>query len=192
VQNDGALEPPTSGEAIPNPDPRTLLKQGSYVLHPERSLRGGTLQLNGGVHYFPNGITFENGYKIEGSGTIVSDNGHDVVFETPLGSNSAPARINVLSLDGARGTGSGGSIHFKNGTFLSGLIYAHENVTFNSNWRVLGSIVTYRGDIVADANVHFILDRIAVPVAGFESWLLGASQFGGPVTLRVISWQGGL
>lgn len=192
--NDGSLQPPTQGEAIPNPDPATLLASGAYVLHNETVMNGGSLNLNNQVHYFPNGISFEKGVKIEGPGTIVVGEGHDAVFKCPIGSNTTPGQLNILSLDGESGRGKGdgkGNIIFENGTFLKGLIYAHNDVTFRANWRVQGSVVTYYGDVTASANTVFELDRIAVKMPGFETWLIGASQYGGPVNLSPVSWQDG-
>ncbi|MBM3461578.1 MAG: hypothetical protein FJX76_05710 [Armatimonadetes bacterium] len=192
LDTDGSLTPPRDGEAIPNPDPATLLASGAYVTHTETLIdNGNKLDLAGGVHYFPNGVRFEKGSSLLGRDTIVVGNGHDAVFKTSLGSNSTPAVVNVLALDGHQGRGTGGNIIFETGTFLQGLIYAHGNVEFNANWRVRGSVITYRGNVDAKANVHFILDRLPVRVAGFETWLLGASAMGGPVLLEPLSWQDG-
>lgn len=194
MSNSGSLTPLPSGETIPNPNLATLLAPGTFVQHNETTINGN-FDLGGQLHYFPNGVTFSQGSHISGSGTIVVGNGHDAVFYAPFGTNTSPARVNVIALDAAQGTSGpntpGGSIYFQNGTFINGLIYAHHDVTFNANWRVWGSVVSYYGNVTADANVDFTLDHIPVHVPGFESWLLGASEFGGPITLSAVSWQDG-
>lgn len=187
-----------TGEVLPNPDPEKLLWPGfdsgapapaGYVDHGSTTRITGTFDLGGKIHYFPKGVTFQSGSTITGEGTIVVGEGNSAVFEIPIGSGNAFQKMNVIAIDGHNGTVGGSSILFKAATFIQGLVYSHEDITSQANFRVKGNVISYKsggGDVVhtgARLDVHIEPYETAIP--GFEPWFGGGGASGsGPVDIE--------
>lgn len=176
---------PPGFQALPNPDTSRLLAPGSYVDHGGTTAISGTLDLNGQVHYFPQGVTFGRGASLAGRGTLVIGGGATGEFQCPVGTNFGGHPVNIVALDGAGGTAGGSRLIFREATNIEGLVYSHEDITSLASFRVQGSLFTYRaGAAVLDSSdsVEVVLDDLAVPIKGFEAWMT-------PPTVAVQSYQ---
>jgi len=188
---DGSTTPPASGDqqALPNPDTGELLAAGTYTEHSETVI-AGTLNLGGGVHYFPNGINFTPTARIVGEGTIVVGNGTTGQFDCPLGAADDYAKCNIIALDGSNGTTGGSKLNFTRSIFVNGLIYSHGDVYGGgANFRVKGSVICYgngTGNLNSKANTDFALEPLPVVCPGFEAWLGGGS---GATSVTILSWE---
>ncbi len=173
------------GEVLPYPNRNTLLGSG-YTLHNE-TVVSGTLNLgSGGIHYFPNGVTFASGAAFTGTGTIIVDNNNAMIFETGLGSNSSYYPVNLVALEGDK-TGPGSAINFKQSVFLKGLVYSYGAINSEANFRAQGCVISYKGgQVITGAHAEFALTPIEVECPGFEAWLGDGS---GSARVNVVSWQ---
>lgn len=179
---DGSLTPGASGKYLPNPNTTELLVDA--VTHTETEINDVFNLGSGGVHYFPNGVTFNKAFT--GSGTIVVvGSGKTLKLNASIGSTSSYFPINLISLDGSNGIGTGGNIEVEKSAFINGLIYAHGAITTKAQFSVKGNTISYRGNITdaqidIGAQADFFLAPFAVQVAGFGGWF-------DPV--RIITWQ---
>jgi hypothetical protein len=183
---DGRITNDGSPLTMPNPDLAVLLAPGSYVDHTgtTRYNNRQTLNLNGQVHYFPQGVTFDNGSRITGPGTIVVGGGHSAVFNTP----QQDARYNVVVLDSNGGRAANGNITFNQSTVLTGLVYCQGDIDIKARLTLYGRMIAYgNGEITARAGANFDLHQTAVSVPGFAAFFGGAPAVGGPLTIS--SWQ---
>ncbi|MEW6279973.1 MAG: hypothetical protein AB1758_15190 [Candidatus Eremiobacterota bacterium] len=204
------------GEVLPNPDPVALLgltsdgaggyqidsTTGLYVMdpnrpdvvqHPETDI-GGTFDLAGKIHFFPNGVRFQG--DLSGRGTIVAGAGNGVEFNRAL----RDQEVNILALRWPRQQPGGGnpSIKFANGpNSIRGLVLAHEDVEARSNFSLTGMIVCYRpggGDFDNQGgNRDIRYDPTGLLLPGLETWLVpgsgGNAPPGDPQPVVVVSWQ---
>ena len=179
---DGRLtnDPPAGQEVMPNPNPTTLLADA--VVHTGPTTYSGTdLNLNGQVHYFPDGVTFGGGSNIIGEGTIVVGNGNAATFNTPLNNT-----FNVVALDGQNGTVGSAAIYFNRATTLTGLVFCQGSIYSSSSFNVTGRVIAYgSGEFVGSgAHISGTMDRFTCP--GFEAFFGGG---GGPSNTDISSWQ---
>jgi len=174
-----------TGEVLPYPNRTTLFGFGKIITHNE-TVVSGNLALDDAIHYFPNGVTFTSGANFTGVGTVLVDNNNPMNFEMGIGSNTNFYKVNLISLEGNK-TGSGSAINFKQSAFVNGLVYSYGSITTQSNFRVEGSVIAYKGGQVhTGAHGEFSLKPIPVECPGFESWLGDGS---GQYVVHVLSWQ---
>lgn len=172
-------------QVLPNPDVALLLAPGTYVDHSGQTAVTGAFDLDGKVHYFPDGILFAASSSLSGRGTIVVGNGHTGDFRCALGSNTNRLAVNIVALDGIDGTTGGSRLVFRAGTFLAGLVYSHEDVTVEAAFRVDGSLYAYRSgaaQVSASDLCEVRQDDLAVYLPGFDDFL-------SPPTISVRSWR---
>lgn len=174
---------PAEGEEImPNPDRSVLL--ASSVPHPGfQDITGTEFDLDGQVHYFPDGVRFGSGSRIVGQGVIVVDNANSAVFDIPLDNH-----MDIIVLDGHDGTVGGGAIRFNRSARLQGLVYCQGSVYSSPDFRLEGRIITY-GDgmfVHTGAHVEVALNPAMVLSPGFDAFFGPGS---GPLGLGISSWQ---
>ncbi|MEW6279999.1 MAG: pilus assembly PilX N-terminal domain-containing protein [Candidatus Eremiobacterota bacterium] len=186
---DGSTSPiPPAGheqqEVLPNPDLTELLEPGNYVNHPESSYPNGkdkTLELDGQIHYFPNGLTMNSGTRITGSGTIVVGNGNSAYFHIPLDHT-----MNVVALDQDSPTTGTARIEFAANTVLRGLVYCHGTIESKAHFEVDGTVVAYGTGRYVHSGAHIQVIRQNLDIPGFEGWFSGGGGAGG---FELSSWQ---
>ncbi len=174
---DGRLtnDPPAGREVMPNPDPATLLS--GAVTHNE-TLYDGT-DLDGKVHYYPNGVTFKN--PPVGTGTIVVGNANSAIFDTVLNH-----KLNIVVLDGQNGTVGGGRIEFNRATTLEGLVFCQGSIYSNAAFTLVGRAIAYGDGEFVHSGARITTTLQQEPVPGFEAFFGGGAGGG---TLNVASWQ---
>lgn len=176
-----------TGEVLPYPNRATLFSSvPAPVTHNETTVTGDFNLGNGGIHYFPNGVNFTSSANLTGTGTVIVDNGNPMNFEVGLGSTNSYFPVNLVALEGNK-TGSGSAINFKNSMFVRGLIYSYGTISSNANFRVQGSVISYKGgQVITGAHAEFSLTPIEVECPGFEAWLGDGS---GTSRVTVLSWK---
>lgn len=159
-------------EVLPNPDVSRLLAAGSYTDHAGTTTVSGTFDLDDGIHYFPDGVTFRASSNIRGSGTIVVGNGNSAIFEGSVGTAGSPATFNVVALDGDDGQTGGSLIRFEAATFLRGLVYSHGSIESRAAFRLEGSAIAYGDGEFSHTGASARITRAPIPTSlpGFESW----------------------
>lgn len=162
----------TGEEVLPNPDVSRLLAPGGYTDHAGTTSISGNFDLDGGIHYFPDGVTFASSANIRGSGTIVVGNGHSAVFRGSVGSGGSPATFNVVALDGNDGRTGGGTVRFEGATFLRGLVYSHGSIETSAAFRVDGAVIAYGNGEFSHTGASARISRadLTTPLPGFESF----------------------
>ncbi|MDQ7822333.1 MAG: hypothetical protein RDV48_06020 [Candidatus Eremiobacteraeota bacterium] len=179
----------TGIESMPNPDISKLLASATLVEHTETTW-DKELNLDSKVHYFPNGVTFGNKSSYKGTGSIVTGNGTNMVFERSLGDSKSYYPVNLVALgnwDALTKKYSGGNISFTGGShcFVNGLVFAHGSITTNSTFAVQGTVIAYSGMVSTSSQADFIFYPIPVFCPGFEAWSIGP----GTERVDIISWQ---
>lgn len=174
---DGRLtnDPPAGREVMPNPDPSTLLS--GAVTH-TGTLYDGT-NLDGKVHYYPNGVTFKN--PPVGTGTIVVGNAKSAIFDTVLNH-----KLNVVVLDGQNGTVGGGRVEFNRATTLEGLVFCHGSIYSNAAFTLVGRAIAYGDGEFVHSGARITSTLKQEPVPGFEAFFGGGAGGG---ALNIASWQ---
>lgn len=179
--------PEVDGENLPYPDYSTLLTPGSYTLHNETNVSGNFDLGLGGLHYFPNGVTFQSGTNFTGTGTIIVGNNNPLTFNTPIGSNKDHYMMNIVVMDGPNKTGPGADLTFKNAAFIRGFMYCYGKIETQASLDVQGTVISYKGQMVqSGASTGFAIYPVPVYTPGFEAWLGDGS---GASVVNVVSWQ---
>lgn len=191
-----ALEANGSVEYAANriPNPKTSEINGAITDTITGTTYNTELDIDGKVVSFPNGITFQSGSSITGTGTIVVPNGQSVVFEVSLGTVS-PVKMNLIVWSGGDGTVGGGTVTFNRSTHIDGLIFCHDDINVVSSLDVRGAVISYKpggGDInlgsQADIRYNTSILGDNKPL-GFDSWMGDAPPGGADTAYSVVSWQ---
>ncbi len=176
---------PAGQEAMPNPDVAALL--ASAVTH-NQTTWDDALDLDGKVHYFPNGVTFGSKTTFSGSGTVVAGNqpgnptANRILFNCVLKN----PEMNVVVLDGQNGLGGNGQITFGRSTAITGLIFSHGNITSQAQFTVKGRVIAYGSGQFVNTGANLLSTMDPQPCPGFEAFF-GAGAGGGG--LSITSWQ---
>lgn len=195
-RTDNTLLPGEEGQVLPNPNRASLLDTtaAGFVTYTS-STYAGNFDLAGGIHYFPNGVSFQGSTTFSGSGTIIVDNGNPMEFQGSTGA----LKVNLIALRRQDQFPSDGdpSIRFQGSTTVSGLVYAHEDIEVQGSFQLDGVMIAYRdggGEIRTQGSTRVTLDsRVFASIPGFESW---ANGFGGTTSvpsgsgaISIASWQ---
>lgn len=192
-----ALTGGEQGQVLPNPDPSALINDGNpaFVRHDVTETTLSSLNLNGRIHYFPGGISFSGSNAVTGPGTIVAGEGNGITFQGSTGNLEA----NLIALRRPDQFPAAGtpSISFQGSTNITGLIYAHEDVTTQGSFTLNGVMIAYRpggGNIRTQGSTNITLDSsVFAGIPGFEPWANGFGGTGGITpgagALTVFSWE---
>ena len=191
-----SLSPGEEGLILPNPDQSVLLDPANpnLISHLETSV-SGALNLNGQIHYFPDGVEFLGGSNITGPGTIVVGNGNQMSFQGSTGNLNA--NLIALRSPGQFPGGGNPSIRFQGNADINGLVYAHEDIETQGSFTLNGVLIAYRdggGDLNTQGNTNINLDAtVLATVPGLEAWANGFGGIGGPGigsgSLSVVTWE---
>lgn len=182
-------DPFDTSTPIPEPD-RTELLAGA-VTHPETTYRNrDELDLEGKVHHFPDGVSFLNGSKITGSGTIVVSGGHTLKIDIPL----QDLDLNLIAFDSGQepdeGTVGDADIELNANVDLNGVIFCEGNIVSRAALDVTGAIIAFGGGSIQQVNsraaLRLVRARPVSPLPGFDD-LFGAGGTNGGMS--VDSWQ---
>lgn len=175
---------------IPEPDRETLLAEA--VPHTETTYRNrDELVLEGKVHYFPDGVSFLNGSKITGSGTIVVGGGHTLKIDIPL----QDLDLNLIAFDSGEAPDQQGevgdaSIELNANANLNGIVYCEGNILSRAALDVTGALIAFGGGSIQQVNsraaLRLVRARPVSPLPGFDD-LFGAGGTNGGMS--VDSWQ---
>jgi hypothetical protein len=208
------------GDVLPNPNPETLLgirtdiATGAYmpdgaggyfidpayaatvVQHLETDISSpANLDLDGKIHFFPNGLRIQGSSVVNGQGTIVVGNGNELEIQ-----GSQTIRANLLALRWPSQYASNGGnprIRIQGSSRITGLILAHDRVEIQGSSNVDGIIVAYRDEFRGQGSRTVTYNPSGFLLPGFETWLVPSPPVVGPGTLgfapgqplRVLSWQ---
>lgn len=177
-------DPFTMQEPFPTPDREKLLSGAVVHAGVTAITRRQTLDLGGKVHYFPDGISFQLGSGLTGSGTIVVGNGRTARFGIPLNHD-----LNVVALDSGAGEVGDARIQFDSSTQIRGIVYCEGNIVASAAFDVLGAVLAFgEGSIQqlgARAALRLVGGAPTVPLPGFEDFF-GTGVRGG---FSLDSWQ---
>lgn len=204
---------------LPNPDPAQLLgltpdgagnytldALGNYTINatvaPDVVLHDdspATLNLNNQVHFFPHGIAFSGNNAVSGNGTIVVGEGNTLSIQ----GNHNNLKVNLIALRWPvqwASLAGNPSIDLKGNINMSGLVYAHEDVSIRNNVDLEGMVIAFHdgaGDFSGHGNQNYTYNANGLTLRGFTSWLNPPTAPVGPGTLglapgqplRILSWE---
>ena len=169
---------------FPVPDRAALL--AGAVEHPGVTSfgQGETLDLAGQTHYFPEGVRFQPGSSVTGSGNLVVGNGQAMVFEAPF-----DLQANLVAFDSQGGVAGDALVEFNALGRIQGVVFCEGDIRTAAAVDVTGGIFAFSGgsvvqDLKNHASLQVVRARPVVPLPGFEDFVGGG--VGG---LSIRSWQ---